>query len=187
MLTMPVRSYDRAMRSVRLSHVEAYIFRRRLRRVEFLVLRRSSQRRKLPGIWQPVTGHTKTREPMFRAALREVREETGLEPLRWWALESPTLTFDADLDAVIALPLFAAEVDAEDSVRLSPEHDAHAFVSAAEAGRRFLWETQRRALAAISHDIVPGGRLARALEVHGLIRRRAPTAHAPRRRVSSIP
>jgi 8-oxo-dGTP pyrophosphatase MutT (NUDIX family) len=177
-----------AVRSLHLSHVEVFVFRRRRpRRVEFLTLRRSLHQRVLPGIWQPVTGRKKPHESLFQAAIREVREETSLEPVRWWALEAPILYFDSSLDAVVALPIFAAEVGAKDSVRLSPEHDAFVFVQAGAAGRRFLWESQRRALAAVTHDIVRGGRLAQALEVRPGIRDRQPRPSVRGRRVTSTP
>src|SRR5262245_24033344 len=98
------------MPTLRSTHVEVYLFRRRGRRVEFLLLRRAPSRRSLPGVWQPVTGKRRARERMLAAAVREVREETGLEPRRWWALETLTLYPDARADEIVALPLFAAEI-----------------------------------------------------------------------------
>ncbi len=146
------------------THVEVYVFRRRARRVEFLALRRVP-RGSLPGIWQPVTGRLRRGERALEGARREVREETGLEPRRWWALESVSLYFDAASDAVVALPLFAAEVGPRDAVRRSREHDAHAFLPARAARARFLWKAQRRALGAVGREVLRGGRLAAALEV----------------------
>ena len=64
------------------NQVEVYVFRRRRGRVEFLVLRRSAPGT-LPGVWQPVTGTRRSRERPLAAAIREVREETGLSPRRW--------------------------------------------------------------------------------------------------------
>jgi 8-oxo-dGTP pyrophosphatase MutT (NUDIX family) len=145
------------------THVEVYLFRRRARRVEFLALRRAKGRRVLPGVWQPVTGKRLARETARACAAREVFEETGLRPRRWWGLETATLYFDAVADALCVLPLFAAEVGAGDRVRLSDEHDAHRFVSSREAARRFLWESQRRGLDAVRREVLRGGALARAL------------------------
>lgn len=150
---------------LRSSHVEVHLFRRRGRRVEWLVLRRAKGRRRLPGVWQPVTGGRRRFESSFGCARREVREETGLEPRRWWALETPTLLYDAGRDVVEVLPLFVAEVRPRDAVRLSSEHDAHAFVSAREAGRRYLWDAQRQALAAARRQILERADLAAALEI----------------------
>src|SRR5205085_10440243 len=105
-----------AMPTVSVTHVEIYVFRRRGRRVEFLALRRSRDRIKLPGIWQPVTGRVDRGEGPLAAAVREVREEIGLRPRRWWALETATVYYDARTDRVLALPRFAAEVGATERV-----------------------------------------------------------------------
>ena len=153
------------MPALRSTHVEVYLFRRRGRRVEFLLLRRAPGRRVMPGVWQPVTGKRHARESMLAAARREVREETGLAPRRWWALETMTLYPDVASDTIVALPLFAAEVAARAAVRLSREHDASRWVSAAEAARRVLWESQRRGLEAVRREVLRGGRLQAALEI----------------------
>ncbi|MBI1795544.1 MAG: NUDIX domain-containing protein [Candidatus Eisenbacteria bacterium] len=151
------------MPALRSDHVEVYVFRRRGRRVEFLVLRRA--RGRLAGVWQPVTGTRERREAAFAAARREVREESGLAPKRWWRLEDVLVFFDPESDALQCVPRFAAEIAASDRVRLSREHDAHAFLAAAAAGRRFLWRSQRRALVAVREQILAGGATARALAI----------------------
>jgi len=155
------------MARLALTHVEVYLFRRRGRRVELLILKRSPHRRVLPGVWQPVTGKTNYRERPIRAAAREVLEETGLSPRRWWMLETLTVYFDGAANAVKALPLFAAEIGPRERPTLSSEHDDFRFVTAREAGRRFLWESQRRALEALKREVLGGGAHARAIEVAG--------------------
>jgi len=153
--------------------VEAYVFRRHRGRVQFLALRRAPDRA-LPGVWQPVTGRRRRGETAFAAALREVREETGLRPRRWWALETPTLYFDVRRDSIVALPLFAAEVDATERVVLSAEHQSARFLSAPAARRLFLWRAQHRGLEAVRHEILAGGRLADALEIEASVTRPGP-------------
>jgi 8-oxo-dGTP pyrophosphatase MutT (NUDIX family) len=163
----------------RSAFIEVYVFRRRGRRVEFLCLRRGPVRF-LPGVWQPVTGRCRPREPGLTAAMREVREETGLAPLRWWALEAPTVFYDAARDRVRTYPRFVAESGPDSTVRLSGEHVDWAFLPAAEAGRRYLWESQRRGLEDVKRQVLGGGPLADALEVTDLPKR--PADRAGRRR-----
>ena len=138
---------------VRCRQVEVYLFRRRARRTELLLLRRSADRT-LAGVWQPVTGGIEKREPAWRAAAREVLEETGLTPVRWWALEHLTVYYEPARDAVHAVPLFAAEVPWTDPVHLSHEHDRYAFVPLTQAAKRVLWHTQRRALEALRAEVL---------------------------------
>jgi dATP pyrophosphohydrolase len=165
--------------------IEVYLFRRRARRAEFLLLRRSAGRT-LPGIWQPVTGGIDRGETAWRAAAREVLEETGLRPTRWWALEHLTVYYDPARDAVHALPLFAAEVAWTDTVQLSHEHDRYAFLAAAPAARRVLWATQRRGLLAVRDEVLRGSPGAGAREITdriaGLRLDGAPARRASRRR-----
>jgi dATP pyrophosphohydrolase len=148
--------------SIRSTHVEVYLFRRRAGRVEFLALRRAPGMA-LPGVWQPVTGRITRGETAFAAARREVREETGLSPGQWWCLETMTTFFDPATDSVRLLPLFAAELRASDRVRLSPEHDAARFAGARTAARLYLWETQRRALEAVRREALGRSSAGRAL------------------------
>ena len=146
------------------AHIEVHLFRRRLRRTEFLLLRRAGDRT-LPGIWQPVTGGIEPGEAAWRAAAREVLEETGLRPVRWWALEYLTSFYSPARDQVLMVPVFAAEVAWTDTVMLSHEHDRYAFVSPATAARRVLWGTQRRALLAVRDEVFAGGPAADAREI----------------------
>ncbi len=170
------------MTALRSTHVEVYLFRRRARRVEFLALRRAPERKKLPGVWQPVTGSRNRLESILRAAAREVREETGLTPRRWWLLETLTLYVDARSGAVLALPLLAAEVGARDRVVISSEHDACAWLPRGKAARRFLWESQRRGLEAVRREVLENAVLSRALDVTH--RMPAPRRAAAKRRAA---
>jgi 8-oxo-dGTP pyrophosphatase MutT (NUDIX family) len=164
--------------------IEVYVFRRRRGKVEFLLLRRSPSR-SLAGVWQPVTGGIERGESVLAAAAREVLEETGMRPLRWWALEHMTVYYEPGRDRVSAVPTFAAEVAFTDTVHLSHEHDRYAFASPAQAARRVLWWTQRRSLRALHEELLAPGADASAREVT------ARMAGAPRgrktRAVSRVP
>jgi dATP pyrophosphohydrolase len=146
------------------SQVEVHVFRRRVKRLELLLIRRSPHR-SLAGVWQPVTGGIERGESVMQAAAREVREETGLTPLRWWALEHLATFYEPALDRIRVVPVFAAEVAWTDPVYLSDEHDRYAFVSPAIARRRVLWATQRRAITALLEEVASGSAGGAAREV----------------------
>jgi 8-oxo-dGTP pyrophosphatase MutT (NUDIX family) len=116
-------------------------------------------------VWQPVTGTLRRGERAVAGARREVREEAGLVPRRFWRLEHVTAFYEPRRDAIRLVSLFAAEVAPDDGVRLSREHTAHRFLSAREAAGRFLWDSQRRGLAAVRSQVLRGGALAKALEI----------------------
>jgi 8-oxo-dGTP pyrophosphatase MutT (NUDIX family) len=166
------------MPSLAVTHVEVYVFRRAARGVQFLTLRRAAGR-KLPGIWQPVTGKIQLLETIAEAAWREVQEETGIRARRMWRLERTSIHIDARGRSLVVLPLLAAEVGGRDAVRLSKEHSEWRFVSAAVAAKLYLWDSQREGLDAVRRQVLPGGARARALELvtagvaRGTHRRRA--------------
>ena len=146
------------------SVVEVYVFRRVAGQVRFLALRRHPGD-SLPGVWQPVTGTLRRDEPATRGALREVREETGVTPVRLWRIETVSGYFDPRRDTIRFIIRFAAELPARAAIRRSREHTAHRFVTAREAARRFLWDSQREGLAAVREQVLRGGPRARALEI----------------------
>jgi dATP pyrophosphohydrolase len=155
---------------LRPTQIEVYIFRRRAGRVEFLCMKRAA-RGALGGVWQPITGGLRRGEGALAGAAREVREETGLSPRRWWALEGVGIYFHPPAGRARVMAMFAAEVGAAERVTLSREHTGCAFLGAAAAGRRFLWEAQRRGLESVGREVLRGGPLARALEVTKMMKR----------------
>ena len=92
----------------------------------------------------------------MEAAAREVREETGLRPIRWWALEHMAMFYEVARDHVRVVPTFAAEVAWTDPVQLSHEHDRYAFLTMAKAREQVLWASQRRALEAVGEEVLSG-------------------------------
>ncbi len=139
-----------AVTSVRVSLVDVYVLRQRkvgqgAASVECLVLRRAAGGR-CPGSWETVHGHIEDGERPAEAAARELREETGLAAEKLYNLSRVETFYQHRLDEVALVPVFVAFVDAESSVRLGGEHDAHEWLAADDAGRRFAWPRERRAL-----------------------------------------
>jgi dATP pyrophosphohydrolase len=133
------------MTSVRVSLVDLYVLRGRQNEIECLVLRRAAGTR-CPGSWETVHGHIEDGERPSQAALRELEEETGLAAERLYNLSRVETFYQHRLDEVALVPVFVAFVSPGADVRLGTEHDHHEWLSPAEAGGRFAWPRERRAL-----------------------------------------
>jgi dihydroneopterin triphosphate diphosphatase len=133
------------MTSVRVSLVDLYVLRGAGPSLECLTLRRAAGGR-CPGSWETVHGHIEPGERPAEAAQRELREETGLAPLRLYNLSRVELFYQHRQDEVALVPVFVAFVAPETEVALSGEHDRSEWLSVAEAVRRLAWPRERRAL-----------------------------------------
>lgn len=109
----------------------------------FLLLRRAPE---VPYAeqWRMVGGKIQPGEAAWQAALRELREETGLVPVCAWTLPSVNTFYEWQYDRVNLAPAFAAEV-AGDPV-LDDEHDAFVWLEAEAAAGRMQWPEQARLL-----------------------------------------
>jgi dihydroneopterin triphosphate diphosphatase len=108
---------------------------------EWLLLRRAPGVR-YEGTWRMVGGKVEPGEPGWRAALREVLEETGRQPVRAWALPSANTFYEWREDRITVAPAFAVELDGDP--RLDREHDRFAWVPVEEAVALLAWPEQVR-------------------------------------------
>ncbi len=103
--------------------------------VEILLIRRAGHRI-FPGLWQCVTGGIEPGETVPAAALREVREETGLGPddiESFYDLDQVAPFYDEGSDAVVVSAVFAVRVRPDATAATSWEHDGLRWVPASEA------------------------------------------------------
>lgn len=133
------------MTTIRVSLVDLYVVRGQGPSLECLVLRRGPGGR-CPGSWEVVHGHIEAGERPFEAAIREMREETGLAPARLYNLSRVETFYQHGLDEVALVPAFAAFVEGEAPVVLSGEHEASEWLSMADARARVAWPRESRAL-----------------------------------------
>ena len=135
------------MTELRVSVIDAYVV--RPYRAEWLVLalQRSAQTR-CPGSWETVHGRMEPDERPEDAAVREVREETGLEVDRLYSITCQPFYLHK-LGIVQMAVVFAAFVREPGDVTLGDEHQAHEWLTMADAATRFTWPREREALSHI--------------------------------------
>lgn len=114
-------------------------------RLEVLVLRRGPHGR-CPGSWETVHGTIEPGETPVQASLRELREETGFTPERFYNVSRTEGFYQHKTDELALIPVFAAFVAAGAEPRLSREHDRAEWLAPDAAVKRFAWPRERRAL-----------------------------------------
>ncbi len=144
--------------------VMAYVFRPTETGPEFLVLHRR-QEGVAGGTWQTVYGHIRPGETSWQTALREIQEETGLRPVRFYQLDTVDTFYLAAEDVIHHCPCFAAEMTPAAEVRLNEEHTTFEWLPAAAAATRYTWPGQRRAVREIMSEIIEPGPATAWLEI----------------------
>ncbi len=129
--------------------IEAHVFKRVNNKIKYLILKRSNNQI-YPGVWQMVTGTIRKNEKAFETVLREIKEETLIQPERLWVVPFVNSFYSWQKDSICMVPVFCAEVEQNAGVVLSEEHSEYRWVDAEEASELFAWDGQRKSLAVIN-------------------------------------
>src|SRR4051812_20094347 len=125
--------------------VDTYALRGAGPSLELLALRRGSHGRNA-GSWETVHGTIEAGETPVQASLRELREETGLVPEKFYNLSRTEAFYQHRTDELALIPVFAAFVAPDATPKLSDEHDRAEWLTPKDAARRFAWPRERRAV-----------------------------------------
>jgi len=138
---LPVKSFS----------VSIFILKPEERGTEVLLLRRTGY---LAGLWCQVAGKIEPGEKAWQTALREVREETGLEVTQLWSADICEQFYEVGKECVTIVPAFVGHVPHDAKVILNDEHDAFKWVGFEEAAAMLSFPGQRKALAAVKAEFV---------------------------------
>ncbi len=125
--------------------VEAHIFRKTKNGIEFLLLKRSDTEI-YPRLWQMVSGKIHKDEKAFETALREIKEETGLTPKKFWTAPNINSFYYPEGDYISMLPVFAALVEKNSKVVISDEHTEFKWVKPSRTKKMLAWQGQRNSV-----------------------------------------
>jgi 8-oxo-dGTP pyrophosphatase MutT (NUDIX family) len=110
-----------------------------------LVLQRAAAGTRCPLAWETVHGRIEPGERPEHAALREVREETGLAVDRLYNVTTQAFYLHGFGSVQLAV-VFCAFVAAPAAPALGPEHGRAEWLPTDEARARFAWPREREAL-----------------------------------------
>lgn len=108
----------------------------------------------LAGAWSYVAGHLESGEALWQCALRELAEETSLQPTALYAADSCEQFYDVGDDCVQLVPAFVAVVDDDATVQLNQEHTAFRWLKFSEAIPELPFGGQRELFAHVQREFV---------------------------------
>ncbi|MEP5762002.1 MAG: NUDIX domain-containing protein [Litoreibacter sp.] len=120
-------------------------------RHEVLLLQRTQT---LISEWCQVAGSIEEGETAWQTALRELDEETGLQPKALYSADICEQFYEADRDAITMAPVFVAFIDNDATVVLNHEHSEYRWVSFGEAKEMVAFGGQRRVLNWIEDEFI---------------------------------
>ena len=134
--------------------VEVYVIRHNGGDWRVLVLQRSPEASR-PGSWELVYGKIDAGERPEQAAVRELREETGLDVSSLYNVTVNSFYLHTTQTIQMSI-VFAAFVGDDSEVTLGEEHQRYEWMSVDEACDRFTWPRAARGLTDVRHLLARG-------------------------------
>ena len=125
--------------------IEAHIFRTVNNDIEFLLIKRAEGER-YPNLWQMVTGSIEPGEKAYQTALREIKEETNLTPVKMWMIPNINSFYSPEEDCISFIPVFAVQVEDISQFKISSEHSDFRWVNKDEAKELLAWPGQKQSV-----------------------------------------
>ena len=132
------------MADITIRVVDSYVFRQTDGGLKFLLLKRNKDKL-YEHLWQGVAGKIEGDETAFEAAIRELKEETSLEPVRMFVADYVSRFYESHQDRINLVPVFGIEVDSSE-VKLSKEHVDYKWVDIYEALDTLVWRGQKESI-----------------------------------------
>lgn len=137
---------------LRSTAVACAVLRQTSNETEVLVMRRTLK--PLDGVWSLVTGHVDEGESAWRAAYREVEEETGLTPLALYTANFCDQWYNHRVNVIEIVPMFVAYVDSEHNISLNEEHSEYKWLSVMDSISLIPFHGHKTALEHIRHTFI---------------------------------
>ncbi|MBT3784053.1 NUDIX domain-containing protein [bacterium] len=118
----------------------------------YLLLRRRGGA--LDGSWCLISGCIELGETAWRAAVRELKEETGLNPIELYSADTCDQFYDFGKEIVSIIPAFVALLDPSKEVVVDEEHSDHRWCTLQEAQDLVAFGGQRNLIKFVQQEFV---------------------------------
>ena len=132
------------MANIKVRVVDCYVYQQTDKGLKFLILKRN-EKKLYEHLWQGVAGKIEKDEEAWQTAIRELKEETGLDPVKIFVADHVSQFYEKHGDRVNLVPVFGIEVDSK-NVILSDEHIEYKWVDFKEAFNTLVWNGQKKGI-----------------------------------------
>jgi len=134
------------------SHIDSYVYHWETGQLKYLLLKR--RKRNIYGhFWQGVAGKIDERETAVETVIRELKEETGLKPIKILVVDHVSSFYQSYNDRLHLVPVFGIEVNTED-VQLSDEHIEFRWMDFETARVHLSWKQQKESLTILNSMLI---------------------------------
>jgi dATP pyrophosphohydrolase len=133
------------------SAVLAFLLKQGKTEVKLLLMRRATT---MNGKWCQVAGSIEAGETAWQAAIREVKEETGISRTDLWSADICEQFYGSHNERIMMLPVFVSYVNSSVKVQLNREHDAYEWLGFNAARARASFPGQRKILRHIKTEYI---------------------------------
>ncbi len=137
---------------IKANYVSAVLIRNQNSSSEILLLKRAKEF--MHGIWCHVAGRVENGEKAWEAALREIKEETGLIPESFYSADFCEQFYEYDKNEISIVPAFVAFVNHTDKVILNNEHSEFKWISINKAKEMVAFGGQRNLYEFINEEFL---------------------------------
>jgi len=132
--------------------IDSYVYKKSDNGFDFLILKRADTKI-YEHLWQGVAGKIEKNEKSWQAAIRELKEETGLNPRKIFIADHVSKFYEAHQDRINFVPVFGIEVNNE-KVILSNEHCDYKWVDFETASSHLVWNGQKKGIHAVNQMLL---------------------------------
>ena len=140
------------MTKMKMRVIDAYVYKKTREGIEFLILKRAKTKI-YEHLWQGVAGKIEEGEKAWEAAIRELREETSLRPLKVFIADHVSSFYEEHGDRLNFVPVFGIEVDSQEVI-LSKEHCDFKWVKLDVALSHLVWNGQKRGIQVVNDMVI---------------------------------
>ena len=139
------------MSKIKIRVIDAYVYKKSSDKIKYLILKRAKTKM-YEHLWQGVAGKIEKNETAWQAAIRELKEETGLIPFNIFIADHISKFYEAHGDCINLVPVFGIEVK-PNIINLSKEHSDYKWVNYNKALSYLSWNGQKEGISIVNEMI----------------------------------